>query len=84
MQSVFENYKLFKINLLVKGNVMNISSNVNKCSIPEGDRLNNFKVMIGNAFTPNTTGISEISTWNQCVHVPGELCTWIVVTFCSS
>ena len=57
---------------------------INSFSISEGDRLNDFKVMIGNTFTPNTTGISEISTWKQCVHVPGELCSWIVVTFCFS
>ena len=50
-------------------------------SICEGDRLNDFRVMVGNTFIPNTTGISEISTWQQCVHVPGELCTWIVITF---
>ena len=54
---------------------------INSFSISEGDRLNDFKVMIGNTFTPNITGISEISTWKECAHVLGELCNWIVEKF---
>ena len=37
-----------------------------------GSRLNNFKVMVGNQFSPTTTGISEISTWMRCVNVTGK------------
>ena len=41
------------------------------CLFLKGDRLNNFKVKIGNDFSMSTTDISQISEWSTCAHVPG-------------
>ena len=37
-----------------------------------GERLTNFKIMIGNDFESDETDTTAIRTWSECVHVPGK------------
>ena len=37
-----------------------------------GERLKNFKIMIGNDFESDETDTTAIRTWSECVHVPGK------------
>ena len=36
-----------------------------------GERLYNFKVVVGDGFVSVSTGIGDIATWSLCAHVPG-------------
>ena len=37
-----------------------------------GERLTNFKIMIGNEFQPQETDAADIGTWSECAHIPGK------------
>ena len=37
-----------------------------------GERLNDFEILIGNDFTPGSTGAAEIGSWSECAHFPGN------------
>ena len=37
-----------------------------------GERLRNFKIMIGNDFEPDKTNAADIRTWSECAHFAGK------------
>ena len=38
-----------------------------------GDRLKNFKVLVGNEFNIKSTKAAAIGSWSECGHVTGKL-----------
>ena len=46
-----------------------------------GDRLKDFKILIGNNFTPGDTGAAEIESWSECAHFPGKQLFYFIFHF---
>ena len=37
-----------------------------------GDRLHDFKILVGESFTSGQTGATEIASWSQCAYFSGR------------
>ena len=44
----------------------------NACLIPVGERLTDFKILIGNEFSSRATGAGDIGSWPECAYVSGK------------
>ena len=42
-----------------------------------GERLHDFKILIGDEFTPGNTTATEIESWSECANVSGENVFWL-------
>ena len=45
---------------------------INACMIFLGERLNNFKILVGNEFTSGHTVATDIASWSECANVSGK------------
>ena len=42
------------------------------CIISVGERLNNFKILIGEQFSSGVTQTEDIASWNECASISGK------------